>query len=264
MSERVLFLVDGTNVVMRYASAMVADKAHPTEAEVATVLHSVTRAIVDCAVVAGATHLIVCLDSGVGSWRRDKFPEYKASRNTPDGVGTLVWSNRLSIYLAARDVVTARCPSFEADDLIATLSARAVRGGNLVAILSGDSDLLQLATLGVFCYQFGKPPEAKFVNRPMQWIREKFDIPSVGKLAAYKALVGEPGDGLPGVPGIGPVKAKKLLHQYETVQALIDSAVIDVPVFVAALDLVTLREDAPIDPIDPKLCRINPHRMLIP
>jgi DNA polymerase-1 len=138
-----------------------------------------------------------------------------------------------------------------------------VRAGKLVAILSGDSDLLQLATLGVLCYQFGRAGvEARFVNRPMQWIREKYEIPSAGQLPAYKALVGEPGDGLPGVPGIGPVKAKKLLHQYETTTALCDSMAIDTPTFLAALDLVTLREDVPIDPIPPALCRINPQRML--
>lgn len=254
-----LFLVDGTNVVMRYAGAMATDMEQPTEAEVEKVLHGVTRAIVDCAAVAGAAHLIVALDSSVGSWRRDKFPEYKAKRT----ISTLVWTNRLNVHLATRGVVCVRCPSFEADDVIATLAARAVRAGKMVGILSGDSDLLQLATLSVFCYQFGKPGvEAKFVNRPMQWIRERYGIPSVGKLAAYKALVGEPGDGLPGVPGIGPVKAKKLLNQYDTVTALIESAAIDTPTFVAALDLVTLREDAPIEPIDPKLCRINPQRMM--
>jgi DNA polymerase-1 len=256
-----LLLVDGTNVVMRYVGAMVTDAQHASDAEIEKVLRGVTKAIVDCADVAGATHLIVALDSGVGSWRRDKYPEYKAKRTD----STLIWSNRLNIHLAARAVVCVRAPSFEADDVIATLSARAERAGKMVAILSGDSDLLQLASLSVYCYQFGKPGvEARFVNRPMQWIREHYEIPSAGQLAAYKALVGEPGDGLPGVPGIGPVKAKKLLHQYESTVALCDSMAIDTPAFLAALELVTLREDVPIDPIPPALCRINPRRMVAP
>lgn len=248
-----LLLVDGTNVVMRYASAMVpAEMTEVDDETVGKVIGGVLHAIRQCADVAGANHLIVALDSSVGSWRREVFPEYKQHRTT----NTLAWTNRLAIECNAGGIVTCREAGFEADDIIATLTVRATRVGKQVAILSGDSDLLQLANLQVYVYQFGTKNEARFVNRPMQWIREKFGIDSAGHLAAYKALVGEPGDGLPGVPGIGPVKAKKLLAKY-SLDALASAPEIDAVAYKQALQLVTLREDVPIAPIDPRSCRIT-------
>lgn len=248
-----LLLVDGTNIVMRYASAMLPDiTAEDDPNVIGKVMDAVTRAIGQCAEVAHAAHLIVAVDSSVGSWRRELYPEYKIRRTTV----THAWSNRLSIHLSQRGVFVTREPGFEADDILATLAMRATMAGKQVAILSGDSDLLQLASLQVYVYQFGKQPvEPRFVNRPMTWIREKYGIASVGHLAAYKALVGEPGDGLPGVPGIGPVKAKKLLAKY-SLSSLASAPEIDAPAFKLALRLVTLREDVPIAPIAPSACRI--------
>lgn len=247
-----LMLVDGTNVVMRWASAMLPDIHKDDDAELNDkVLASVARALWQCADLVKATHMVTALDSSVGSWRRDIFPEYKVKRTA----NTNVWSNRLSIYLNGEGLYTQREAGFEADDIIATLAARAVRVGKSVVILSGDSDLLQLAGPNVSCYQFGKDPEPRFVQRNAAWIKEKYGIASVVHLPAYKALVGEPGDGLPGVPGIGPVKAKKLLEKY-SLSDLATAPEIDSDAFKRALHLVTLREDVPIPPIDPRECRI--------
>jgi DNA polymerase-1 len=254
-----LLLIDGTNVVMRYAAAMVPKELSeigriPDEMAV-KVLESVTRSMFECAKIAEATHMIVALDSTVGSWRRAKYPEYKANRST----STAEWTNRLAMHLHALNVYTVRVPEFEADDIIATLAARAGRASKAVSILSSDSDLLQLAALNVTCYQYGGQNEARFVPRSMAWIRAKYDIDSVGHLPAFKALVGEPGDHLPGVPGIGKVKAKKLLEQ-NTIEALKSSPQIDGPQFTLMLELTTLRIDVPIDPVSPGACRIDTRR----
>lgn len=257
-----LLLVDGTNVVMRFASAMVPRDTEPTPEQVRAVLHAVARAIAECAGTVEATHLVVALDSSVASWRREKFPEYKAHRTA----STSVWSNRLALYLHEREAVTCRAPGFEADDVIATLAARLERAGRGGHILSGDSDLLQCASLLVRCVQFGAKGEPRFVARSLDWIKQKYDLPHAHHLAAYKALVGEPGDGVPGVPGIGPVKARRLLA---SVAALDDvpkllKGEVEVAAYTLALDLITLRTDVPIDPIAPAACRLNPKTLVLP
>lgn len=249
-----LALIDGTNVVMRYASAMGPVDREATEEEADKIVSAVIRAMHQFAEQIKAEHMVVALDSGVGSWRRDIFPEYKQHRTT----NTLAWTNRLAIACHAASIYTARCPAYEADDVIATVARRTAQSGRHTCVLSGDSDLLQLVSLSCAVFQFGKSPEPKFVSRSMQWIREKYELQSAGHLTIYKALVGEPGDGLPGVPQIGPVKARKLLalaQQPNDIEMLLKGEV-EVEAFRRALVLVTLKDDAPIEPILPSQCRI--------
>lgn len=250
-----LLLVDGTNLVMRYASAMVGDASiDPTIEQRNTVLDACLRAILACGARVRATHVITALDSSVESWRRALYPAYKAKRTTPTGA----WTNRLNSHLTDCGVLALREAGFEADDIIATLATRSERGGREVTILSGDSDLLQCSSLLVRVVQFGKHPEPKFVPRTLEWIREHYDIPTAGHLAAYKALVGEPGDNIPGVPGIGPVKARKLLALAPTIDdipKLLSEG--DAEAYRLALHLVTLRTDVPVPPIHPAECRIT-------
>lgn len=249
-------LVDGGNLIMRYASAMLPDAfADLTAEEIEKVVVAATNAALRCAEASHSTHMIVALDSEGTTWRHEIFPQYKAHRKQSGGV----WCERFAAHLNDHAFKTVTMPGFEADEIISTLSARLVRVGKQVAVLSGDSDLLQLASLQVYVYQFGKHPEPKYVNRSLAWIREKYELTTAGHFTAYKALVGEPGDGLPGVAGIGPVKARKLLARY-SVEALSSAPEIDAPAFKLALLLVTLRDDVPIGSIDPKECRITTPR----
>lgn len=259
-----VLLIDGTNIVMRYAYAMaphMMDPAYPgntmDEQSAAQILKAVGRAFHECATAAEATHMVVALDSSLPGERVARFPEYKARRRT----STNVWVNRLNIYLADHGIFTIRAPGFEADDVIATLVARIGRAGQTCAVLSGDSDLLVLASLWCDVYQFGGKGEPRFVKRTMRWIASKYEIVNSQMLTMYKALVGEPGDGLPGVQGIGKKKAAALLAEYRTPEAIRASGRLDqehLDQFDLMLYLVTLREDVPLDPVQPRDCRIHP------
>lgn len=285
-----LLLVDGTNIACRYAHAMLGEKQDepgPGPADVNRVVRSIERALWRCAADTQSTHAIICFDSG-DSWRKELYPEYKANRDANGGTGA--WSAHLLDWLSP-GWKCADSKSFEADDLIATLALRAERAGHCVAVLSGDSDLLQLSGEMVAVHQFGRKDEPRFPWRDPGWIAEKYGLPlrtvdgyqegdrepawgedgryEIADLVRfYKALVGEPGDNLPGVPGIGPVKAKALLSTLPAdwtrfdVQAelreRLDASQRES--FDLACRLVGLRKDVPLEPILPSACRvpINP------
>jgi DNA polymerase I len=219
-----------------------------------------TKAIVECAQHVGATHLLVAFDSTLGSWRKERYPEYKAKRTTPTGV----WSNVLSIHLTDRGVKCVREPTFEADDVLATLAMRLERAGKESYVLSSDSDLLQLSSLLTHVVQFGRQPDPRFVTRTMEWIREHYEIPTSGHLAAYKALCGEPGDGIPGVTGIGPVKARKILALADSIDDIprLLPTPSDAMSYKLAYDLITLRTDVPLALMHPHECRFHTNRMM--
>lgn len=255
-------LVDGTNVVMRYAFAMLPDvmssseRAPLTPEDIEKVMSGVEHSIRKCAETTGCTHAIITLDSNQDSWRKAIYPEYKKSRPPI----TSEWSNRLQMYLNARGWLVLRQPSYEADDIIATLSARLTAAAKGHTVLSGDSDLLALASSLCTVVQFGRGDEPRYVPRPSSWVVEKYGV-TPNMLRLYKALVGESGDGIPGVRGIGPKKALKILAQsvgdHEILRGLVNlhsgTARME---FDQMLACVTLNAKVPIDPIAPSRCVI--------
>ncbi len=253
-----VLLVDGTNVVMRYAHAMMPDVVtlggRVSGEELDKVMSAVARVVRDVAKLASCTHAIVALDSGVESRRKALYPEYKGKRIE----ATLPWSNRLALYLASHGLMTLRWPGEEADDVIATLVSRIGRAEKTCAVLSGDGDMLQLA--GPFCevWQFGRGDEPKYVARSCEWIAEKYELAQASQLPLYKALVGDTSDNLPGVKGIGRKKAAVLLKAFRTADELRRSAMVPPEQFNLMLSLVVLNDRIPLDPINPAACRLEP------
>lgn len=243
--SRTLLLVDGTNVVMRcaFGGDVPPDRAIPIA------FGMVKRAAVEL----GASHLIVAFDSGGETWRTEIAPTYKANRTSE----TSEYSKQAIEYFRLKDVMCVSVPGFEADDCVATLAKRTTKN---VAILSGDSDLAALVSETVQVFTPGNPLKKVDPGKYGHGVR-------ASNLADYKALVGERGDNIAGVPGIGPKKAAALLATHGTIERLLAGAVPDNSREAAlvrsnaegarlALKLTTLRLDVPIEQIAPVRCAI--------
>lgn len=252
-----LLLVDGTNVVVRYAYAMLGERQEdPSDAEAASVVRGAERAIRHCATWVRCRHAAIALDSSAETWRRGISPGYKANRL---GV-TRPWSERLRAALEAGGWRCLQVDSFEADDIIATLAARGSERGHQPVVLSSDSDLLQLAGEFAEVWQFGRrEDEPRFVQRTPEWVEAKYGLAAVGQLELYKALVGEPGENLPGVRGIGPKKAAALLRGCRTAQELLACQVLGIEAkaqLATMLALTSLRYDVPLPMLQPAECEV--------
>ena len=251
-------LVDGTNIVMRYAHAMASQIIHEPEnpavsPDVERVVSACVKAIRECARTALCAFGIVAFDSR-NAWRKKLYPEYKAKRD----VTTHRWSEALQSACERNKILTVSCDTFEADDVIATLNRRLEERDMLRAVLSGDSDLLVLASDQCDVYQFGKKGELRYQRRSPEWICEKYGIRSPQQLRDFKAIVGESGEGIPGLDGYGPVKARVLLERWGTIEKLIESQALTAENrerIELMLRLVTLRTDVPIAPLSPSDCR---------
>jgi 5'-3' exonuclease len=156
-------------------------------------------------------HVLVCWDSG-HAFRDEAYPAYKAARKKPEDPTR----DTIPFALAKEFLTYAGIPhkaltGYEADDLIAA-TVRQCLGE--VVILSGDKDLLQLVSDDITrtrVTQIRVPDDT-----PWDEVRvdEKFGVPP-HHLPSYLALVGDPGDGVPGLKGIGPKKAVKMLAEAE-------------------------------------------------
>lgn len=248
-----LLLVDGSNIVMR--AAFGGDIEPERAVQIATGL--VERAIRQ----SQASHMVIAMDANVPSWRKLEFPAYKGDRT----LDTSPWLHAAHESWSRKGWYVEECGGFEADDVIATISARAPTG--TIVVVSNDSDILSLINtqVEVLRPQNGGTFGQWFAND----VCKKFNIRFVRQLTDYKAMCGESGDNVPGVPGIGPARASRLLGSHENLAAIISAGensdadkyakqVYECrEVALRALRLVTLRKDAPIAPIKPNACLLK-------
>jgi 5'-3' exonuclease len=171
------------------------------------------------------TRHIACLDL---DWRpafRVKLvPSYKAHRRAPDGGESVpdALAPQLPVLLevlAAAGLATAGAAGFEADDVIATIAAR---DEDRVEIVSGDRDLLALATDRVTVLYTGKGIAKMEAMDPAQ-VQRSYGVPAA-HYADFAILRGDPSDGLPGVAGVGEKTAAALVARFGAVEDIVAAA----------------------------------------
>ena len=251
-----LLLVDGSNMAMRAAFG---GKMEPERAiQIATGL--IGRAIRQ----SQATHMVICMDSDGPSFRSKLLPTYKANR-TIDTAPFIKLAQET--WMRAKWYVE-ECSGFEADDLIVTIAHRALSHFANVVVLSNDSDLLILSNEGA---RILKPENGgTFLFLTESDICKKYNVASSVLLTDLKAMTGEKGDNVPGVPGIGEKRASDLISKYGNLGMVIlagsreETCKYSKQVWecrqaaTLAFEVLTLRKDVPLPPINPTNCRINP------
>ncbi|MFA5293410.1 MAG: DNA polymerase I [Phycisphaerae bacterium] len=161
--------------------------------------------------------LVVAMDSKEPSFRREIYREYKAHRPPmPDEMPVQI--NRIEQILEAMNIPIIRESTFEADDIIGTLAAKAVKAGIDTYICSKDKDMLQLLEIGVRIYDIKTDAvtDAKsFTQETGLEPRQFIDI---------LALQGDAADNVPGVPDVGPKTALEWIKQYGSLENLYEHA----------------------------------------
>ncbi len=160
---------------------------------------------------------IVALESGK-TFRHDVFADYKATRaEFPPELRSQVV--RIRELIDALNIPIVERDNYEADDVIGSLSKTFAADGINVAVLTGDTDLLQLVGDRVDVYLPGvkRFDELRRYDRDAVVERYSFGPEFVPD---YKALVGDTSDNIPGVPGIGEKSAKALINQFGPVEAI--------------------------------------------
>jgi DNA polymerase I len=198
--------------------------------------------------------LCFALDTGRPTFRHSEFLPYKAQR-APAPTPLVEQLRGLDTLLACFGAPVLGAPGFEADDVLATVASLLRQEGRPALVVSGDRDLLQTAHGSVRVHFVGRRGKDA-LTYDEGGVLERFGVPP-WRLPSYVALVGDTSDNLPGVPGIGPGTAKKLLAQRENIGALLAEAA-ELPPKIAQLlqqhasqilqteALARLRTDAPL------------------
>ncbi len=162
------------------------------------------------------THIAVAFDTGAPTFRHAEFEEYKANREaTPDDIINAV--PYIKRILEAFRVPIVEMDGYEADDVVGTLAKHAEIEGFEVYMMTSDKDYGQLVSPNIKMYKPGKMGQPAEILGPEE-ICQKYGIKRPEQLIDILGLQGDSSDNIPGVPGIGPVSAKKLLANYDSIE----------------------------------------------
>ncbi len=166
----------------------------------------------------GPTHMAVILDKSSKTFRNDLYPKYKAQRPPPP-------EDLVPQFPMIRDATRAfslpciETEGLEADDIIACYAKAALAQGWEVTIVSSDKDLMQLIEPGLDMYD-------TMNNRRLgaEHVAEKFFGITPAQLGDVLALMGDSVDNVPGVPGVGPKTAAKLILEHGDLESVLAAA----------------------------------------
>ncbi|WP_221793146.1 DNA polymerase I [Aquisediminimonas sediminicola] len=219
MAQEHLYLVDGSGYIFR-AYHRLPPLTNPRGEPVNAVYGFTTmmwKLVDDLHKADGPTHLAVIFDASGKSFRNEIYDQYKAHR--PPAPEDLV--PQFPLIRDATRAFSLPCieqMGVEADDIIASYALAAHQRGWKVTIVSSDKDLMQLIQPGIDLYD-----PMKNVHLGPEAVIEKFGV-GPEQLGDVLALMGDSADNVPGVPGIGPKTASKLIAEYGDLDNVLASA----------------------------------------
>jgi len=215
-ARKQLYIVDGYALIYRSYFAMISAPIKDGEGKNVSAVYGFFKTVMKLLKEYHPDYLVVALDSRTPTFRHDLYPLYKANREkAPDDLHAQV--PVIEHILDEMAVPYLMKDGFEADDIIATLCDEAAKKEIDSVIFTGDKDLLQLVDSHVSAL---RPPKPKTNNYRMfheKEVEEEFGV-APERIIDYLSLIGDSSDNVPGVTGIGPVGAVKLVKQYGTVE----------------------------------------------
>jgi DNA polymerase-1 len=206
------YLIDGSNYVFRafYAIRELSNsRGFPTNA-----IYGFTTMLMRLLREQKPDYIAVAFDVKGPTFRHDAFEQYKATRKaTPDTLIPQIPC--IKNIVRGFSIPVLEQQGIEADDIIGTLATRYARQGFKVVIVSGDKDLLQLVTGDVILMDTMKDKIYDIAA-----VRERFGV-APDRLVEILGLMGDASDNIPGVPGIGPKNALRLIEEYGNIEEII-------------------------------------------
>ncbi|MGB3586913.1 MAG: DNA polymerase I [Tunicatimonas sp.] len=181
-----------------------------------------TNALVEVLNKEKPSHIAVAFDTSAPTFRHIQYKPYKAHREAqPEDIQIAV--PIVKDIIRAFNIPVLELDGFEADDIIGTFAKQAARRGFTVYMMTPDKDFAQLVEECIFLFKpayMGNSVDVLGVPE----VLKKFDIQQVTQVCDILGLQGDASDNIPGIPGVGPKTASKLLKEYGSVEGVVANA----------------------------------------
>lgn len=164
--------------------------------------------------------IICAFDAGKPKFRIEAMEQYKAQR-PPMDQELRVQFPLIEEVLASMEIPVVKVQGWEGDDILGTVAARGEAAGCNVLLLTGDKDACQLVTEKTHVVSTKKGVSDIVIYDP-EAVREKYGV-GPDLIPDYLGLMGDSSDNIPGVPGIGPKNASKLLQEFGSMEGIYEN-----------------------------------------
>ena len=217
-----LYLLDGMALAYRAHFALIRSPIYTSKGFNTSAIFGFTGTLIELMTKQKPTHLAVVFDTSAPTERHEIHPEYKANReDMPEDLAAAM--PHLDRVAEAFGIPVIKLDGYEADDIIGTLAHRAeAEGFDEIFMVTPDKDFGQLVTEKIKMYRPSRQGDGAEIWG-VDEIRKKWGIARVDQVIDMLGLCGDVSDNIPGVPGIGPKTAEKLLAAYDTVEGILEN-----------------------------------------
>lgn len=212
MTEKI-YLLDGHSLAHRAFYAL--PLLNNSEGEYTNAVFGFSRMLFKLIDNENPDMLAVAFDKKAPTFRHEEYKEYKANRKEmPEELQPQI--KLIKEMLEVMDIPTLGIDGYEADDIIGTLAKKSEKQGKEVIIVTGDRDALQLITDNIKV-MYTKKGITNIELYDLDKVQKDYEL-TPKQLIDRKGLMGDSSDNIPGVPGIGPKTALKLLKEFPTLE----------------------------------------------
>tara|TARA_A100000164_G_scaffold360236_1_gene373723 strand:+ start:1616 stop:4351 length:2736 start_codon:yes stop_codon:yes gene_type:complete len=217
-----LFLLDGMALIYRAYFAFIRNPRITSKGNDVSAIFGFLNTFLEILKKYNPSHIAVVLDSSGPTFRHEYYPEYKANRDeTPDGI-------RYSIpiikdLLDGFNIAVIEKKGFEADDIIGTLAKNAEKESFETFMVTPDKDYAQLVDDNTFILKPARGGNDEEIL-DKESILSQWNIKSIDHVIDILGLAGDSVDNIPGVPGIGPKTAQKLIFEFGSIENVIKNS----------------------------------------
>jgi len=221
MAEKKLFLLDGHALVYRAHYAFITRPLINSKGMNTSAVTGFTRTLWDMMSNEKPTHIAVSFDLSAPTFRHVMYKEYKANRDAQpeDITASLPYIRQI---IEGFNIPIIEMEGYEADDVIGTIAKQAEKEGFTVYMVTPDKDYGQLVSENIYMYKPSRQGGGVDIWG-VKDICEKWDIDRVEQVIDVLGLQGDASDNIPGVPGVGPKTASKLLKLYGSLEGILEN-----------------------------------------
>lgn len=217
-----LILIDGNNLMFRayYATAYTGNLMMTKNGLYTNALFGFANMVNKIVKELTPDYLFIAFDKGKKTFRHQMYGEYKSGRaHMPEELAMQI--PLVKEYVNLLGIKQYECNDYEADDLVGSCADKFKNDVDEIIVISQDKDLLQLVDEKTTVAS-PKSGISELIFYNTKNFKELLGIEHY-QMVDYKGLIGDSSDNLPGVTGVGPKTAQKLLEEYKTLENIFDN-----------------------------------------
>jgi len=211
MKKKKIFLLDAMALIYKYYFVFLSRPLITSKGETVGAIYGFLNFLFSILEKEKPDYIAIAFDNKEPTFRHNLFPEYKATRQKiPEDL--IPQTEKIKDIVKCLNITLLELPGYEADDIIGTLAKNISSKGIDVFCVTSDKDYFQLIDHNIKIYKPGKTGNDVEIITENE-VKEKYNL-SVNQLIDFFALMGDPTDNIPGVPGVGEKTALSLLQEW--------------------------------------------------